>query len=223
MKKYTTSDRLRQIMNDRNLKQIDIINLAKPYCEKYGIKLGRNDLSQYVSGKVEPGQYKLYVLGQALNVNEAWLMGYEVPMERDYKAVVSREEAKQGLATPVSFSPEEAQEKILLKGYRQLDKFDKGIILGQVMGLLNTKKYNSNKEEGDILANITASQQGTAQISAYGGDGVQTIKEISDECMAKTQTRTKVAKTASKILKDNRYSQARKSVAGSALSQTKKK
>ena len=95
MKKYTTSDRLRQIMNDRNLKQIDIINLAKPYCEKYGIKLGRNDLSQYVSGKVEPGQYKLYVLGQALNVNEAWLMGYEVPMERDYKAVVSREEAKQ--------------------------------------------------------------------------------------------------------------------------------
>ena len=185
MKKYTTSDRLRQIMNDRNLKQIDIINLAKPYCEKYGIKLGRNDLSQYVSGKVEPGQYKLYVLGQALNVNEAWLMGYEVPMERDYKAVVSREEAKQGLATPVSFSPEEAQEKILLKGYRQLDKFDKGIILGQVMGLLNTKKYNSNKEEGDILADIMSSQQGTAQIAAYGGDGVQTIKEISDEDMAK--------------------------------------
>lgn len=185
MKKYTTSDRLRQIMNDRNLKQIDIINLAKPYCEKYGIKLGRNDLSQYVSGKVEPGQYKLYVLGQALNVNEAWLMGYEVPMERDYKAVVSREEAKQGLATPVSFSPEEAQEKILLKGYRQLDEFDKGIILGQVMGLLNTKKYNSNKEEGDILADIMSSQQGTAQIAAYGGDGVQTIKEISDEDMAK--------------------------------------
>ena len=185
MKKYTTSDRLRQIMNDRNLKQSDRINLAKPYCERDGIKLGRNDLSQYVSGKVEPGQYKLYVLGQALNVNEAWLMGYEVPMERDYKAVVSREEAKQGLATPVSFSPEEAQEKILLKGYRQLDEFDKGIILGQVMGLLNTKKYNSNKEEGDILADIMSSQQGTAQIAAYGGDGVQTIKEISDEDMAK--------------------------------------
>lgn len=150
MKKYTTSDRLRQIMSDRNLKQIDIINLAKPYCEKYGIKLGRNDLSQYVSGKVEPGQYKLYVLGQALNVNEAWLMGYEVPMERDYKAVVSREEAKQELATPISFSPEEAQEKILLKGYRQLDEFDKGIILGQVMGLLNTKKYNKSSTNEEI-------------------------------------------------------------------------
>lgn len=38
----------------------------------------------------------------------------------------------------------------------------------------------------------------------------------------KKQTSAKVAKTASKILKDNRYSQASKSVAGSALSQTKK-
>lgn len=185
MKKYTTSDRLRQIMSDRNLKQIDIINLAKPYCKRYGIKLGRNDLSQYVSGKVEPGQYKLYVLGQALNVNEAWLMGYEVPMERDYKTVAPKEESKQELATPVSFSPEETQEKILLKGYRQLDEFDKGIILGQVMGLLNTEKYNTNKEEGDILADIIANQQGTAQIAAYGGDGVQTAQEISDEDMAK--------------------------------------
>ena len=38
----------------------------------------------------------------------------------------------------------------------------------------------------------------------------------------KKQTSVKVAKTASKILRDNRYSNASKSVAGSALSQTKK-
>lgn len=37
------------------------------------------------------------------------------------------------------------------------------------------------------------------------------------------QTSAKVAKTASKILTDSRYSKASKSVAGSALSQTKKK
>lgn len=39
----------------------------------------------------------------------------------------------------------------------------------------------------------------------------------------KKQTSSKVASTASKILKDGRYGQASKSVAGSALSQTKKK
>ena len=38
----------------------------------------------------------------------------------------------------------------------------------------------------------------------------------------KKQTSRKVASTASKILQNNRYSKASKSVAGSALSQTKK-
>lgn len=37
------------------------------------------------------------------------------------------------------------------------------------------------------------------------------------------QTSKKIAKKASKILRDNRYSKTAKSVAGSALSQTKKK
>ena len=45
--------------------------------------MNKNDLSQYVNGKTEPGQEKLTILGLALNVNEAWLMGYDVPMERD--------------------------------------------------------------------------------------------------------------------------------------------
>lgn len=45
--------------------------------------MGKSDISQYVSGKVEPGQDKLTILGLALNVSEAWLMGYDVPMARD--------------------------------------------------------------------------------------------------------------------------------------------
>jgi transcriptional regulator with XRE-family HTH domain len=69
-------------MEARNLRQVDILELAEPFCKKYGVKLGKNALSQYVSGKVEPGQEKLTILGMALGVSEAWLMGYEVPMER---------------------------------------------------------------------------------------------------------------------------------------------
>lgn len=82
MKKYTTAQRLKQIMDARNLRQVDILEAAKPYCKKYDVKLGKNALSQYVSGKVEPGQEKLTVLGLALGISEAWLMGYEVPMDR---------------------------------------------------------------------------------------------------------------------------------------------
>ena len=83
MKKFTTSQRLKQLMNERNIKQVDILIKAEPFCKKYGVKLNKNDLSQYVNGKVEPGQQKLSILGLALNVNEAWLMGYDVPQIRD--------------------------------------------------------------------------------------------------------------------------------------------
>ena len=89
MDKVHTSERLRKIMSDKNLKQVDIINLAKPLCDLYKVKLGRNDISQYVSGKVEPRQNKLYILAQVLNVNEAWLMGYDVPKERTPEEYVS--------------------------------------------------------------------------------------------------------------------------------------
>jgi transcriptional regulator with XRE-family HTH domain len=39
-------------------------------------------LSQYCHGKVAPSQQKLFLLAAALNVNEAWLMGYDVPRQR---------------------------------------------------------------------------------------------------------------------------------------------
>ena len=77
MKKYTTSERLKQIMSSRGLKQIDILNMCIPYGKKHNIRIGKTDLSQYVSGKVVPGQEKLSILSMALGVSEVWLMGYE--------------------------------------------------------------------------------------------------------------------------------------------------
>lgn len=70
-------------MNERNLKQVDILSACQPYCQQYNVKLAKNDLSQYISGKVQPGQDKLTILGMALNVNEVWLMGYDVPAVKE--------------------------------------------------------------------------------------------------------------------------------------------
>lgn len=80
--KVTTAERLREIMAERNLKQADILDITKPFCERYQVKLGKGSISQYLSGYAAPGQAKLFVLAKALNVNEAWLMGYDVPRER---------------------------------------------------------------------------------------------------------------------------------------------
>lgn len=105
--KDTTSSRLKQLMNARNLRQVDILEKAAPYCTKYGVKLSKSDLSQYVTGKVIPGQDKLSVLGLALNVSEAWLMGYDVPMER---------EQPRSSEVPPGFEPLPKMKKIPLIG-----------------------------------------------------------------------------------------------------------
>lgn len=85
MKKSNTSKRLKEIMNSRNLKQIDILKMCEPYCVKYEVKMNKSDLSQYVSGKNEPNQDKLVVLSKALGVSESWLMGFD----DSYPSIVS--------------------------------------------------------------------------------------------------------------------------------------
>lgn len=82
--KENTGTRLKKIMEERNLKQVDILNLSLPYCSKFNVKMNKSDISQYVSGKVEPSQEKLVILGMALNVSEGWLMGLDVsPLRKD--------------------------------------------------------------------------------------------------------------------------------------------
>ena len=81
--KKTTAERLKEIMEKRNLKQVDVLKLCEPYAKKFGVKFPNSALSQYLSGRNDPKQYKLTVLALALNVNESWLMGYDVPMERE--------------------------------------------------------------------------------------------------------------------------------------------
>ena len=65
-------DRLKQAMEIKNMRQID---LAK----KTGI--GRSAISQYLSGLFEPRQEYIFKIAQALNVSEAWLMGFDVEMD----------------------------------------------------------------------------------------------------------------------------------------------
>lgn len=124
MKKYSTADRLKQIMNARNMRQVDILEASEPYCNKYGIKLEKNALSQYVSGKVEPGQEKLTILGMALGVSEAWLMGYEVPMERN--------------ATP-TVKPDDGRTSEFIELFGLLTADQKALVIHVIKGILTNQ------------------------------------------------------------------------------------
>lgn len=88
MKEENTSIRLKKIMSQQRLKQIDLLNKCKPICEKYNklynkkIHISKSDLSQWLSGLYEPSQSKLTILAEALDVNEVWLMGYDIDYEK---------------------------------------------------------------------------------------------------------------------------------------------
>ena len=69
----TTSERIKEAMAIRKMKQIDIVRAT-------GIDKG--SISHYVSGKYEPKQDAIMKLAKALNVDEMWLWGYETKMER---------------------------------------------------------------------------------------------------------------------------------------------
>lgn len=68
----TISNRLKQALKMRNMKQADLVALTG---------IGKSSISTYISGEYEPKQKNFYRLVKALEVNEAWLMGYDVDME----------------------------------------------------------------------------------------------------------------------------------------------
>lgn len=45
--------------------------------------IGRNSISDYLKGKYEAKQDNVFLLADALEVNEAWLMGLDVPMKKE--------------------------------------------------------------------------------------------------------------------------------------------
>ena len=60
--------------------------------------LSKSSITRYVKGDWEAKQDAVYAIAQALNVNEAWLMGYDAPMERAYSELLAAivEENKTG-------------------------------------------------------------------------------------------------------------------------------
>lgn len=114
--------RIRQGMELRGMKAVDLVQATG---------IGKSAISQYISGKYEPKQVAIHKIAKALNVSEAWLMGYDVPMQRveEIKTVVTREE------------------KAFLDLFNSLDSADKENLKNYITNvLLVADKYAVKKE-----------------------------------------------------------------------------
>ena len=119
MEKAETKDRIKKAMEIREIKQVELV-------EKTGIDKGQ--LSSYLSGKYKPKQRNLNLIAQALSVDEAWLMGFDVPMERNHNEA-SKEEAP-----------------TILQYYTQLNDTGKHVATERVKELTEVPRYVMDDE-----------------------------------------------------------------------------
>lgn len=145
----TIAERIKKGLLIRNMKQADLV-------EKTGI--GKSSISTYLSGEYEPKQRNIYKIAQALDVNEAWLMGYDVPMERKIAIEVSEEE------------------KNLLADFRVLNNVGQDKAIDYVSDLADNPKYQ--KEDCVHEPEIPYVPE---VLAAHRPDGKPTEADIKDK------------------------------------------
>lgn len=105
------SKRLNYAMSIRHISQAEL-------SEKTKISTG--SLSQYMNGKINPKQDRIYIMARALSVSEAWLMGYDVPMDREKTIKIDYSNINTEVTDDV---------KLLVERYMKLDQPRKEHIL----------------------------------------------------------------------------------------------
>lgn len=113
------SKRIADALKIRGMKQYELCKFAN---------VPKSSLSLYLSGAYEPKQDRVYDMAKALNVSEAWLMGYDVPMER---------QAKKDSPTELSLSE---GEKLLLDLFRRIPEDKQELVLGMIRAALGNLK-----------------------------------------------------------------------------------
>ncbi len=73
MKKTTFAQRLRFLIDDAGITQTEL-------ARKAGVS--KSSISRYLKGDWEAKQDIVYAIAHSMGVNEAWLMGYDVPMKQ---------------------------------------------------------------------------------------------------------------------------------------------
>lgn len=109
VKNSTTSQRLREIIRDRNIKQAELARMTG---------ISRGAISNYVIGRYEPKSDIINKFAKALNCSETWLRGYDVPMQ---KQKLSTEEPK----------PTDG-EKVIIDLFRQIPESKQAVVVEMI-------------------------------------------------------------------------------------------
>ena len=102
MERELFAARLRDAMNARGCKQVDLVRAA----ENAGVKLGKSHVSQYVAGKTVPRADVLRFLALTLEVDEDWLRGAEAARGIEHEVAAEAAEERIDRSEPVGSVPQ---------------------------------------------------------------------------------------------------------------------
>ena len=99
-------NRMSTALTLRGMKQVELSRLTA---------IDSGTINNYLSGKYEPKQNRLEKIALALDVDPVWLMGFDVPMEREKKAPEKLElsEGEEMLLELFRRVPDESQAMVL--------------------------------------------------------------------------------------------------------------
>ena len=106
-RKDTCANRIRKALTIRGMKQSELCRITN---------IPKSAISQYITGCFEPKQDRIYLIAKTLEVSEAWLMGYDVPMERQKNIPQDKKELSEGermLLDLFNRVPEDQQKLVL--------------------------------------------------------------------------------------------------------------
>ena len=116
--KESCASRLKKALSIRNMTQAEL-------CQK--TKIPKSALSEYIKGLYDPKQDRLIILSDALNVDPVWLMGFDVPMEKEQKKFSPHDPLTEG-------------EKVVLELFRQIPEDQQPMVLAMIRAALCTDK-----------------------------------------------------------------------------------
>lgn len=172
MKKSTTSERLKYLMETKNLKQSDIIEMVK----KSGEYISKSALSQYVNGQSLPDQRKLTILSKVLNVSEVWLMGYGDTRAQNIKNILFVKPSTKKI--PVIGTIAAGEPILAVENIEEYIDLDEKINADFALKVRGDSMVGANIFDGDIVFIRKQNDVDDGEIAAVIIDDSATLKRV---------------------------------------------
>ena len=149
----STAERLKETLDRRHM-------TAAELCRRTGISSA--SMSQYMKGKVNPKQDRIYLIAVHLRCRPAWLMGYDIEPGFNASNRSAYEKRLASLDDPEFIAREMADIPNDLKYYKRSDRFAKmhrmfsnvdadtqNAMLERIKELYDLYQFRKNQEGGD--------------------------------------------------------------------------